>query len=126
MNNSDHYLTKDQILAYKQKIIDKVNNDNNLASTSFKDATVKEQTSDISDIGTQTETANLNLALGHHSLTNIREMEKALRNFDPDEFGYCETCGVEIGVKRLDIFPWKENCADCQEIIEFKNNNKKH
>lgn len=40
---------------------------------------------------------------------------------EPSEYGYCETCGIEIQFKRLVTVPTAENCSDCQSIIEVQN-----
>lgn len=33
----------------------------------------------------------------------------------PDEFGICQDCGEDIPVKRLDLMPFAELCARCQQ-----------
>jgi DnaK suppressor protein len=36
------------------------------------------------------------------------------------EYGYCETCGVEIGLKRLEARPTATQCIDCKSLDEIK------
>ncbi|MEM9059468.1 MAG: TraR/DksA C4-type zinc finger protein [Pseudomonadota bacterium] len=37
----------------------------------------------------------------------------ALRRMDEDEFGWCQACGDEIPVGRLDLDPCAANCVSC-------------
>ena len=50
----------------------------------------------------------------------IRKIEESIRNLDNDEYGYCEACGVEIGVKRLEARPTATLCIDCKILDEIK------
>lgn len=52
----------------------------------------------------------------------IKKIEKTLQKLDDEhgEFGYCEHCGVEIGIKRLEARPTAELCIDCKTIAEIK------
>ena len=36
----------------------------------------------------------------------IKKIDETLRNIDGDEYGYCEGCGIEIGLKRLESAPY--------------------
>lgn len=47
----------------------------------------------------------------------LERIEVALRRLDadPDEFGYCEGCGNEIPIRRLEIMPWARHCVACEE-----------
>ncbi len=37
-----------------------------------------------------------------------------------DEYGWCESCGDEIGVKRLEARPTATHCIDCKTLDEIK------
>ena len=37
-----------------------------------------------------------------------------------DEYGWCESCGVEIGIKRLEARPTATHCIDCKTLDEIK------
>ena len=43
-----------------------------------------------------------------------------LQKLDNDEFGYCENCGIEIGIKRLEARPTADLCVDCKALAEIK------
>jgi len=42
-----------------------------------------------------------------------KRVKAALARMDEDEFGYCQTCGEEIGAERLEIDPAAPFCVDC-------------
>ena len=39
---------------------------------------------------------------------------------DNNDYGYCEACGVEIGIKRLEARPTATLCIDCKTLDEIK------
>lgn len=39
---------------------------------------------------------------------------------DSGEYGYCESCGVEIGLKRLEARPTAPMCIDCKTLEELR------
>lgn len=45
-------------------------------------------------------------------------IEEALKRIDRGEFGYCQQCGQEISLKRLEAQPWARHCISCQELEE--------
>jgi DnaK suppressor protein len=50
----------------------------------------------------------------------IRKIEESIRNLENEEFGYCEACGVEIGIKRLEARPTATLCIDCKMLDEIR------
>jgi DnaK suppressor protein len=50
----------------------------------------------------------------------IKKIDETLRNIDADEYGYCEGCGVEIGLKRLEARPTATLCIDCKTLDEIR------
>lgn len=43
----------------------------------------------------------------------VKRIDAALARLADGEFGYCVTCGEEIGLKRLDLDPATPTCVDC-------------
>ncbi|HEX6155245.1 MAG TPA: TraR/DksA C4-type zinc finger protein [Burkholderiales bacterium] len=39
---------------------------------------------------------------------------------DANEYGYCDSCGVEIGLKRLEARPTATLCIDCKTLDELR------
>lgn len=50
----------------------------------------------------------------------IKKIDETLRNIDADDYGYCEGCGVEIGLKRLEARPTATLCIDCKTLDEMR------
>lgn len=50
----------------------------------------------------------------------IKKIDETLRNIEADEYGYCESCGVEIGLKRLEARPTATLCIDCKTLDEMR------
>lgn len=50
----------------------------------------------------------------------IKKIDETLRNIDNDEYGYCEGCGIEIGLKRLEARPTATLCIDCKTLDEMR------
>ena len=50
----------------------------------------------------------------------IKKIDETLRNIDHEEYGYCEGCGVEIGLKRLEARPTATLCIDCKTLDELR------
>ena len=51
----------------------------------------------------------------------LREIESALRRLDEGEYGYCEACGLDIGLKRLNVRPVATLCIDCKSLEEARS-----
>jgi DnaK suppressor protein len=48
----------------------------------------------------------------------IKKVNESLALIENGEYGYCESCGVEIGLKRLEARPTATMCIDCKELEE--------
>ncbi len=50
----------------------------------------------------------------------IKKIDDTLAKIDAHEYGYCESCGVEIGLKRLEARPTATLCIDCKTLDEIR------
>lgn len=75
---------------------------------------------DPNDRATQEETFNLELRTRDRERKLIRKIEEALQQIDDKEYGYCESCGVEIGIRRLEARPTAALCIDCKTLDEIR------
>ena len=50
----------------------------------------------------------------------IKKIDETISRIDSDEYGYCESCGVEIGLKRLEARPTATLCIDCKTLDELR------
>jgi DnaK suppressor protein len=44
----------------------------------------------------------------------IKKIDETIARIDKDDYGYCENCGIEIGLKRLEARPTATLCIDCK------------
>lgn len=50
----------------------------------------------------------------------IKKINDTLARIDAGEYGYCDSCGVEIGLKRLEARPTASLCIDCKTLEEIR------
>ena len=50
----------------------------------------------------------------------IRKIDSTLSKIKSDDYGYCDNCGIEIGLKRLEARPTASLCIDCKTLDEIK------
>lgn len=50
----------------------------------------------------------------------IKKIDESIDMLNDDEYGYCEICGVEIGVRRLEARPTANLCIDCKTLDEIR------
>ncbi|MGE5793221.1 MAG: RNA polymerase-binding protein DksA, partial [Bacteroidota bacterium] len=50
----------------------------------------------------------------------IKKIDETILKIDADDYGYCESCGAEIGLKRLEARPTATLCIDCKTLEEMR------
>lgn len=75
---------------------------------------------DINDRATQEEEFALALRTRDRERKLIRKIEKSIAEIENGDYGFCETCGVEIGLRRLEARPTATQCIDCKTLAEIK------
>jgi DnaK suppressor protein len=50
----------------------------------------------------------------------INKIASSIELIKKDDYGYCESCGVNIGIKRLEARPTATHCIDCKTLDEIK------
>ena len=50
----------------------------------------------------------------------IKKIDEAIGRIEDGEYGYCDSCGVEIGLKRLEARPTATMCIDCKTLEEMR------
>jgi DnaK suppressor protein len=50
----------------------------------------------------------------------IKKIDESLMNLENEEYGYCDACGVEIGIRRLEARPTATQCIDCKTLDEIR------
>ena len=75
---------------------------------------------DPADRATQEEEFALELRARDRERKLIKKIDGTLENIEQDEYGWCEQCGVEIGIRRLEARPTADLCIDCKTLDEIK------
>lgn len=75
---------------------------------------------DPNDRATQEEEFSLELRTRDRERKLIKKINEAQKRIDDDDYGYCQTCGIEIGVNRLEARPTAELCIDCKTLEEIR------
>ena len=75
---------------------------------------------DPNDRATQESEFSMELRARDRERKLIKKIDESIRNLDNNDFGFCEACGVEIGVKRLEARPTATLCIDCKVIDEIR------
>ncbi|CDI02022.1 MAG: RNA polymerase-binding protein DksA [Candidatus Competibacter denitrificans] len=102
------------LLAWKQELME----EGRRAVTNMQDEPLN--LPDPNDRASQEEEFTINLRARDRERKLIRKIDKALERLNLDEYGYCEACGVEIGLRRLEARPTAELCIDCKHLEEEK------
>ena len=50
----------------------------------------------------------------------IKKIDETLASIESGDYGFCNKCGVEIGIKRLEARPTATLCIDCKTLDELK------
>jgi RNA polymerase-binding transcription factor len=75
---------------------------------------------DPADRATQEEEFSLELRTRDRERKLIKKIDDTLTLMSNGEYGYCETCGVEIGLRRMEARPTATQCIDCKSLDEIK------
>ncbi len=75
---------------------------------------------DPSDRASQEEEFSLELRTRDRERKLTKKINDTLDLIDEDEYGYCDSCGIEIGIRRLEARPTATLCIDCKTLAEIK------
>jgi DnaK suppressor protein len=75
---------------------------------------------DPNDRATQESEFAMELRTRDRERKLIKKIEESLGAIDSGEYGYCEQCGVEIGIRRLEARPTATLCIDCKSLDEIR------
>ncbi len=98
----------------RQKIMEEV--DSTLTDMREKD----EIPADVTDRASREEEMSLILRTRNREAKLLRKIEQTLDKIDADDYGFCESCGVEIGLRRLEARPTANLCIDCKTLDEIR------
>lgn len=114
MNEKQLQHFKDLLLAWKTELMEEV------------DRTVSHMQDEASnfpdpaDRASQEEEFSLELRTRDRERKLIKKIDKTIEQIDADDYGFCDSCGVEIGIRRLEARPTATQCVDCKTLAEIK------
>jgi DnaK suppressor protein len=75
---------------------------------------------DPNDRASQESDMSLELRNRDRERKLIKKIDETIMRIDQGEYGYCDSCGVEIGLKRLEVRPTATLCIDCKTLDELR------
>jgi len=75
---------------------------------------------DPNDRATQESEFSMELRTRDRERKLIRKIDETLTKLEEGEYGYCDMCGVEIGIRRLEARPTASLCIDCKTLEEIR------
>ena len=75
---------------------------------------------DPADRATQEEEFSIELRTRDRERKLIKKIDQTIDRVDQEDYGYCDTCGIEIGLRRLEARPTATQCVDCKSLDEIK------
>ncbi|MDD4963539.1 MAG: RNA polymerase-binding protein DksA [Gallionella sp.] len=75
---------------------------------------------DPNDRATQESDMNLELRNRDRERKLIKKIDEMLNKIESGEYGFCDSCGIEIGLARLEARPTATLCIDCKTLDEIR------
>jgi DnaK suppressor protein len=75
---------------------------------------------DPNDRASQESDVSLELRNRDRERKLIKKIEEMLAKIDSGDYGFCDNCGVEIGLNRLEARPTATLCIDCKTLDEIR------
>jgi len=75
---------------------------------------------DPNDRATQESEFAMELRARDRERKLIKKIDESLDKLNTGDYGYCDVCGVEIGVRRLEARPTATQCIDCKTLDEIR------
>ncbi|MGE0631931.1 MAG: TraR/DksA family transcriptional regulator [Pseudobdellovibrionaceae bacterium] len=78
----------------------------------------REFLSDEAEAASQDVSMSLSIHLHERDRSLLYKIERALSRIQSGTYGLCDSCGAEVGIKRLQARPFAELCIECKEEQE--------
>ena len=75
---------------------------------------------DPNDRATQESEFSLELRARDRERKLIKKIDEAMKEIESGSYGFCESCGIEIGIRRLEARPTATLCIDCKTLDEIR------
>tara|TARA_R110001592_G_scaffold320639_2_gene598744 strand:- start:65007 stop:65453 length:447 start_codon:yes stop_codon:yes gene_type:complete len=114
MNEAQQGHFKNILLAWKRELMEEVDR----TVTHMKDEAANFP--DPADRATQEEEFSLELRTRDRERKLIKKIDSTVERIENDDYGFCDQCGVDIGIRRLEARPTASLCVDCKTLDEIK------
>ena len=114
MNAKQREHFKKILLSWKSQLMEEVDR----TVTHMKDEAANFP--DPADRATQEEEFSLELRTRDRERKLIKKIDSTIERIEQDGYGFCDACGVEIGIRRLEARPTATLCIDCKTLDEIK------
>ncbi len=114
MNSRQLEHFKNILNSWKQELLDEANRTM---------AHLKEEANnhaDPNDRASQEEEFSLELRTRDRERKLTKKVNETLERIEQDDYGYCDSCGIETGLRRLEARPTATLCIDCKTLAEIK------
>lgn len=75
---------------------------------------------DPNDRASQESEFSLELRTRDRERRLIKKIDESLKEIEAGDYGFCESCGIEIGIRRLEARPTASLCIDCKTLDEIR------
>ena len=79
---------------------------------------------DEADRATHEEEFTLELRTRERERKLLSKINESVDDIKLDDYGFCASCGIEIGIRRLEARPTATRCIDCKTIEEIQERQK--
>jgi len=114
MNENQLAHFKSILLNWKQNLMEEVDRTvHNLQEEAVNYA-------DPNDRASQEEEFSLELRARDRERKLVKKINHTIERINEDDYGFCDECGIEIGIRRLEARPTATMCIDCKTLAEIK------
>lgn len=119
--NDEEYMNQTQLDHFKNLLVKWKEELLHGAETTVQDMqTTSANFPDPVDRASQEEEFNLELRARDRERKLLKKIAEALQRIKENNYGYCDDCGAEIGIKRLEARPTATQCIECKTIAEIR------
>ena len=108
----DHF--RSILTAWKESLLDEVSRTIHL----MQDENINHP--DPNDRASQETDISLELRNRDRERKLLKKIDSTMLRVDSDDYGWCNRCGIEIGIRRLEARPTADLCVDCKTLNEIK------
>ncbi|WP_444995463.1 RNA polymerase-binding protein DksA [Aliikangiella sp. IMCC44359] len=120
-SSGEEYMNEDQVAhfkaileAWKKQLMEEVDR----TVSHMKDEAANFP--DPVDRASQEEEFSIELRTRDRERKLLKKITKSINAIDEEDYGYCGSCGVEIGIRRLEARPTATLCIECKTLDEIK------